>query len=90
MELKLTGSDTTGRILRTEATAGWGGINLMDHETRSEFEHFCALAEIEQDPDKFLEIKRNFVCILDEKEVRLNRQRPASRVRYPTAPSNVA
>jgi hypothetical protein len=62
----------------------------MDHETRNEFEHFCALAEIEQDPDKFLEIKRNLVRILDEKEVRLNRQRPACRVRYPTAPSNVA
>lgn len=62
----------------------------MDHETRNEFEHYCALAEIEQDPDKFLEIKRNLIRILDEKEVRLNRQRPASRVRYPNAPSSVA
>jgi hypothetical protein len=43
----------------------------MDHKTRNEFEQFCALAEIEQDPDKFLEIKRNLIRILDEKEVRL-------------------
>jgi len=62
----------------------------MDKETRNEFEQFCALAEIEQDPDKYLEIKRNLIRILDEKEVRLNRQRPVERVRYPTAPSNVA
>lgn len=62
----------------------------MDHETRNEFEHFCALAEIEQDPDKFLEIKRNLVRILDEKQVRLSHQRPAGRLRYPSAPSNVA
>jgi hypothetical protein len=40
----------------------------MDHETRNEFEHFCALAEIEQGPDKFLEIKRNLVRILEEKQ----------------------
>lgn len=43
----------------------------MDYETRNEFEQFCALAEIEQDLDKFLEIKRNLIRILDEKEVRL-------------------
>jgi hypothetical protein len=59
----------------------------MDHETRNEFEHFCALAEIEQDPDKFLEIKRNLVRILDEKQACLNRQRPAIRLRSPSAPA---
>ena len=62
----------------------------MDHETRNEFEHYCALAELEEEPEKFHEIKRNLIRILDEKEVRLNRQRPASRVRYPNAPSSVA
>jgi hypothetical protein len=62
----------------------------MDKETRNEFEHHCALAEIEEDPDKFAEISRNIIRILDTKQVRLNHQRPASRVRYPAAPSNVA
>ena len=63
----------------------------MDHETRNKFEHLCALAEIEEDADKFVEISRNLVRILDEKQVRLNRQRPARGVRYPPdAPSNVA
>jgi hypothetical protein len=62
----------------------------MDHETRNEFEHFCALAEIEQDADKFLAIKRNLIRILDEKQVRLNHQRPVGRVLYPTTPTNVA
>ena len=63
----------------------------MDHQTRNKFEHLCALAEIEEDPDKFVEISRNIIRILDEKQVRLNRQRPASGVRYPPdAPSNAA
>ena len=63
----------------------------MDHETRNEFEHFCALAEIEQDPDKFREIKRNLIRMLDEKQVRLNHQRPAGRLSHPPgAPSNAA
>jgi hypothetical protein len=63
----------------------------MDHETRKEFEQFCALAEIEQDPDKFVEIKRSIVRLLDEKESRLNRRRLVTdKLRYPTAPSNVA
>jgi len=62
----------------------------MDHETRNKFEHFCALAELEEDPDRFVEISRNIVRILDEKQVSLNHQRAAVRVRYPTAPSNVA
>jgi hypothetical protein len=63
---------------------------MMDPQTRKKFEHYCALAEIEEDPDKFVEISRNIVRILDEKQVCLNRQRPTGRVRYPTAPSNVA
>ena len=58
----------------------------MDHETRNKFENFCALAEIEEDPDKFVEISRDIVRILDAKQVHLNHQRPAGRVRYPTAP----
>ncbi len=62
----------------------------MDHETRNEFERLCALAEIEQDPQKFIEISRKIICILSEKQVSLNQQRPARRVRYPKAPSNVA
>ena len=39
----------------------------MKHQSRNGFEHFSALAEIEQDPDKFLEIKHNLVCILEGK-----------------------
>ena len=63
----------------------------MDHETRNKFEHLCALAEIEEDADKFVEISRNVVRILDDKQVRLNRKRTASGVRFPPdAPSNVA
>jgi hypothetical protein len=38
---------------------------------------------MEEDPDKFVEISRNIVRILNEKQVRLNRRRPASGVRYP-------
>jgi hypothetical protein len=44
----------------------------MDQETRNEFEQLCPWAEIEDDPEKFLEIGRNLVRILDEKQVRLN------------------
>jgi hypothetical protein len=63
----------------------------MDHETRNEFEQFCALAEIEQDPDKFVLIKRSIVRILDEQESRLNRRRLVpDRPRYPAVHSNVA
>jgi hypothetical protein len=55
----------------------------MDLETRNEFEHYCALAEIEQDADQFVEIKRSIIRLLDEKESRLNRKRrvtgPAER-----------
>jgi hypothetical protein len=63
----------------------------MDRETRNKFEHFCALAEIEEDPYKFVEISRDIVRILDTNQVRLNHQRPVGRVRYPPdTPSNVA
>jgi hypothetical protein len=62
----------------------------MDHQTRNQFEHYCALAELEEDPEKFAEIARNVTRILDEKQTLLNRQRPAAKVRYPAAPSNVA
>ena len=47
----------------------------MDLETRNEFEHYCALAEIEQDADKFVEIKRSIIRLLNERESRLNRKR---------------
>lgn len=62
----------------------------MDQETRNKFENACALAEIEEDPEKFAEISRDIIRILEEKQVRLSRQRPAGKVRYPTKPSNVA
>ncbi len=48
----------------------------MDYETRNEWGKFCALAEIEEDPDKFLEIRGNLVRMLDEKQAQLNRHRP--------------
>ena len=38
---------------------------------------------MEEDPDKFVEISCNIVRILDEKQIRLNRRRPASGVRDP-------
>jgi hypothetical protein len=69
-KIELTASAVKGRISRTE-TIPMGRESTMDYETRNEFEQFCALAEIEQDLDKFLEIKRNLIRILDEKEVRL-------------------
>jgi hypothetical protein len=62
----------------------------MDQETRNRFEHFCALAEIEENLDKFAEISDNIVHILDEKETRLSGKRLSSRVRPAAAPSNVA
>jgi len=62
----------------------------MNQQTRNEFEHFCALAEIGEDPEKFAEIIRNIHRLLDEKQALLNRQRPANGVAYPAAPSNVA
>jgi hypothetical protein len=62
----------------------------MDREARNDWENFCALAEIEEDPYKLLEIRRNIVRILDEEETRLGRLRPTARVHYPTSPSNVA
>jgi hypothetical protein len=62
----------------------------MDHQTRNEFEHYCALAEIEEDPEKFAEIAHHITRLLDVKQAQLNRQRPASTVRRTTVPSNVA
>lgn len=69
--------------------------SAMDQKTRNEFERLCALAEIEQGPEKFveisrIEISRNIICILSEKQLSLNEQRPASRVRYRKAPSHAA
>jgi hypothetical protein len=61
----------------------------VDYNTRNEFEHYCALAELEEDPEKFAEFKRNIVRLLDEKEALLNRKR-FSGVRFPGVPSNVA
>jgi hypothetical protein len=52
----------------------------MDAETRNECEHLCALTEMEQDPDRFLEIKRSVVRILDEEPVRPGQQRPAGKI----------
>lgn len=52
----------------------------MDHSTRNEFEHYCALAEIEVDPDKFVEITRNIIRVLDEKQALLNRERSTARI----------
>lgn len=64
---------------------------MANQATRNEFEQFCALAEIEKDLEKFVEIKRNIVRLLDEKENRLNRMRLVTeRLRYPGFPSNVA
>lgn len=63
--------------------------SLMDYQTRNEFEHFCALAEIEEDPEKFAEISRNIFRILDEKHTHLIRQRPANRIRFPAVLSDV-
>lgn len=60
------------------------------HRTLLRNQHFCALAEIEENAEKFVEIKSNVIRLLDAKEVLLNRQGPASRVLYPSASPNVA
>ena len=60
----------------------------MDYHTRNEFERYCALAEIEEDPDQFVEINRNITRLLDEKQALLNRQRLARRVRFLASSSN--
>ena len=62
----------------------------MDQQTRNVFEHYCALAEIEEDPEKFSEISRHITRLLDQKQTRLSRQPPASGIRFAAAPSNVA
>ena len=58
----------------------------MDHPTRNEFEHYCAPAEIEVDPDKFVEISRRIIRVLDEKQAILNRQRPTAGDGYLAGP----
>lgn len=62
----------------------------MDNETRKEWEHYCALAEIEENPDKFGAITREVVRLLDEKQVRLNRERSAHEMSHPSSSSRVA
>jgi hypothetical protein len=49
----------------------------MDHQTRNEFEHYCALAEIEEDPQKFAEVCRNIIRLLEGKQGLLHRGQPA-------------
>ena len=61
----------------------------MDHETRKEFEQYCALAELEDTLEQFVEIKRNIVRLLDDKEVLLRRQ-PPDRVVFPAIPTKIA
>jgi hypothetical protein len=59
----------------------------VDCQTRNEFEHYCALAEIEEDSEKFAEVCRNIIRLLEGKQSLLCRGRPLGRIEYP-APSN--
>jgi hypothetical protein len=62
----------------------------MDYQTRNEFEHYCALAEIEEDSDKFADIVHNIARLLDEKQKALIKQRPSRKVPHRATSSNVA
>jgi hypothetical protein len=75
----------------------WGGSadfifegGTMDYQTRNKFEHYCALAEIEEDADKFAEISRNIARLLEEKQTMLIKQRPFGKVPHRATSSNVA
>jgi hypothetical protein len=57
-----------------------GRESTMDYDTRNRCEELCALAEVEQDLEKFIEIKRRLVRLLDEKESHLC---PSSQLRPP-------
>jgi len=59
----------------------------VDRQTRDEFERYCALAEIEEDPEKFAEVCRNIIRLLEGKQALLYRGYPVGRIEYP-APSN--
>jgi hypothetical protein len=59
----------------------------MDHPTRNEFEKYCALAEIEQDPLRFAEICKNIYLLLKAKQEFLHRNHPLAAIR-PPAPAN--
>lgn len=50
----------------------------MDCETRKEWEHYCAMAEIVADVDEFVEIRRNIFRILEMTELQVRRLRPRS------------
>ena len=62
----------------------------MDQKTRNEFEHYCALAEIEEDPEEFYEIGRNIKRLLDEKQAFLRQQRPRASLQQPAKPTAAA
>jgi hypothetical protein len=62
----------------------------MDQDTRNRFEQLCALAEIEENPNKFAEISDDIVRILDEKETRLSGKRLSGRARRAAAAPSVA
>lgn len=62
----------------------------MDQQTRNEFERYCALAEIEEDAERFADIRNNVTRILEEKQSRLNRLKSTRGVRIPLPRSDVA
>jgi hypothetical protein len=43
----------------------------MQGETKKRWEELCSLAEVEQDPEKFLNLHREIVLLLESKENRL-------------------
>ena len=65
------------------------GRRLVDYKTRNEFEHYCALAEIEEDPEKFAEVRRNIIRLLEGNQALLYREHRTGRIAYPK-PSNGA
>lgn len=59
----------------------------MDHPTRNEFEKYCALAEIEQDPLRFAEICKKIDLLLKGKQEFLHRNHPQPAIRLPAPPN---
>ena len=52
----------------------------MDYQTRNEFDRYCALAEIEEDPKRFAGTCRSIIRLLEAKQAILCVQLRATRI----------
>lgn len=62
----------------------------MDQPTRNKFEQYCALAEIEDDSDRFSDVLKSIVRILEDKQSLLQRLKSERELRLPLNRSDVA